>query len=129
MTELTYNNAKNVSIGYTSFKLNYGYHLRLLYKEEVNSHSKSKSIDELSAELRELMIICQKNLCYAQKFQKQARNKGVKPQSYASNNKILLNNKYIKIKHNCSLEVKFFRPFQMPHPVGKQAYKLEFLKK
>ena len=32
---------------------------------------------ELSSKLRELIIICQENFYYAQKFQKQAYNKGV----------------------------------------------------
>ena len=33
--------------------------------------------------------------------------------SYASGNKVWLNNKYIKIKQNCKLETKFFDPFQV----------------
>ena len=57
------------------------------------------------------MIVCQKNLHYAQKFQKQAHDNGVKPQNYASGNKIWLNSKYIKTKRNHKLEAKFFEPF------------------
>ena len=68
------------------------------YKEEVDSHSKSKSSDKLLAELRELMIVCQKNLYHAQDFKKRAHNKGVKPRSYAPNDKVWLNSKYTKIK-------------------------------
>ena len=62
MTEFAYNNAKNASTGYTPFGLNYGYHPRMSYKEDVNFQSKSKSADKLSAELRELMIVCWENL-------------------------------------------------------------------
>ena len=40
----------------------------------------------------------------------------------------MLNSKYIKIKHNQKLEVKFFGPFRVLHPVGSQAYKLELPK-
>ena len=58
MAKFAYNNAKNASTGHTLFELNCGYHPRMLYKEEVNSCFKSKLAVELSAELRELMIVC-----------------------------------------------------------------------
>ena len=72
MAEFAYNNAKNANTGYTLFELNYGYHLRLSYKDDVKPRSQSKSADKLAAELRELMIVCQENLHYTQKYQKQA---------------------------------------------------------
>ena len=75
------------------------------------------------------MDICQQNLFHAQKFQKKAYDKGVKPQSYAPREKVWLNNKYIKTKQNRKLEAKFFGPFQILHLVAKQAYKLDFLTK
>ena len=43
---------------------------------------------KLSSKLKKLMTICQKNLYHAQEFWKQAYNKGVKPKSYASSNKV-----------------------------------------
>ena len=101
----------------------------MLYKEEVNSYSKSKLADKLSAELRELIIICQKNLYHAQKFQKQADDKRVKLRSYAPGDKVWLNSKYIRTKRNQKLEAKFFGPFRMLYFVKKQVYKLEFPKK
>ena len=58
MAEFAYNNVKNVSTDHTPFDLNCNYYFRMLYEEEVNSHSKSKSADKLSVKLRELMIIC-----------------------------------------------------------------------
>ena len=67
MVEFTYNNTKNASTGYTPFELNYSYHLQMSYKEDVDPHSKSKSADKLAAELKELMIVCQKNLYHVQK--------------------------------------------------------------
>ena len=68
----------------------------MLYKEEVDFQSESKLVDKLSVELRKLMIICQENLHHTLKLQKRAHDKDVKPWSYASNNKIWLNSKYIK---------------------------------
>ena len=129
MAEITYNNAKNASTSHTSFKLNCGYHPRMLYEEDVNPRSQSKSADKLSAELKELMIVCRENLHHTQELQKRAYNKRVKPQSYSPGKKVWLNNIYIKTKRNRKLEAKFFGPFRILHPVGKQAYKLELPKK
>ena len=129
MAKFAYNNAKNANIGYKPFELNCGYLPRVLYEEDIDSCSKSKLADELSAEPRELMIVCQENLHHAQEFQKRANNKGVKPKSYASDDKVWLSNKYLKIKQNRKLQAKFFRPFWVLHPVGKQAYKLELSRK
>ena len=129
MAEFAYNNAKNASTGYTLFELNCGYHPRMSYEEDVDPRSQSQSADELSAELRELMIVCQENLHHAQELQKRAHDKGVKPRSYAPGEKVWLNSKYIKTKRNRKLEAKFFGPFRVLHPIGKQAYKLEPLKK
>ena len=75
------------------------------------------------------MIVCQQNLHHAQELQKRAYNKGVKPQSYASGNKVWLNSKHLKIKWNCKLKAKFLGLFQLLHPVSKQAYKLKLPKK
>ena len=70
MAKFTYNNAKNASAGHTPFELNCGYYPWLFYKENINPRSKSKSADEFSAELPELMTVCRKNLHHAQEFQK-----------------------------------------------------------
>ena len=75
------------------------------------------------------MIVCRENLHHAQELQKRAHNKGVKPRSYAPGDKVWLNSKYIKTKRNRKLEAKFFGPFRVLHPVGKQAYKLELPRK
>ena len=58
MAEFAYNNTKNASTGHMPFGLSCGYHPWMSYKEDVDPHFQSKSADELSAELRELMIIC-----------------------------------------------------------------------
>ena len=129
MAEFAYNNAKNANTSHTQFELNCGYQPRGSYEADVDSRSQSKSADELSAELRELMIVCRENLHHAQELQKRAHDKGVKPRSYAPGEKVWLNSKYIKTKCNRKLEAKFFGPFRVLYPVGKQAYKLELSKK
>ena len=75
------------------------------------------------------MTICRENLHHTPKLQKQAHDKGVKPNSYAPGDKVWLNSKYIKTKQNRKLEAKFFGPFRVLHLVGKQVYKLELLMK
>ena len=128
MAEFAYNNAKNASTGHMPFELNCGYYARILYKEKVNPRSQFKLADELSKEFRKLIIVYYENLHHTQELQKQANNKGVKPQSYISGKKVWLNNKYIMTKQNRKLEAKFFRPFQVLHSVGKQAYMLELFR-
>ena len=75
------------------------------------------------------MTVCRENLHHAQELQERAHHKSVKPKSYAPSDKIWLNIKYIKTKRNRKLEAKFFGPFWVLHPGGKQAYKLEVPKK
>ena len=124
MAEFTYNNAKNASTDHTPFELNCGFYPRVFFEDDVDPCSRSRSADELAKELRELMEICQQNLLHAQELQKRAYDKGIKPRSYASDEKVWLNSKYIKTKRNQKLEAKFFGLFQILHLVEKQAYKL-----
>ena len=119
MAEFAYNNSINSSTGHTPFKLNCGYYFRMWYKEEVDPRSQSKSANELSKKLRELMIIYRKNLYHAQKLQKRAHNKGVKPWSYAPGKIVWLNTKFIKTKRNRKLKAKFFRLFRVLYSVRK----------
>ena len=119
MAEFAYNNTKNTSTDYTPFQLNDKYHLWVFYKEDINPHSKSKSANKLLVELQELITICRKNFYHAQELQKQTYNKSVKPRSYAPSDKVWLNSKYFKTKQNQKLEAKFFRLFQILHPVKK----------
>ena len=88
MAEFAYNNAKNISTGHTPFELNYGFHPRVFFEDNIDTRSRSRSANELTKELRELMDICQQNLLHAQEFQKRAHDKGIKPQSYAPREKV-----------------------------------------
>ena len=75
------------------------------------------------------MAVCQQNLHYAQELQKRGHDKRVRPRNDAPGEKVWLNSKYLKTKRNNKLEAKFLGLFQVLHPVGKQAYKLELPKK
>ena len=88
MAEFAYINAKNASTGYTPFELNCGYHPRVSYEEDLDPRSKSRTTEELSSELRELITMYQQNLYHAQELQKRAHDGGVKPQSYAPGDKV-----------------------------------------
>ena len=65
MAKFAYNNAKNMSNAHTPFKLNCGYYLHIFFKEDTNLCSQLKIADKLSAELQELMTICQEKLHHA----------------------------------------------------------------
>ena len=68
MAEFAYNNAKYASMGYTPFELNCGYHPRIFYKDNVDSYSRSKSANELTEKLMNLMAAYRKNLQHVQKL-------------------------------------------------------------
>ena len=88
----------------------------------------SKVANELTKELRNLMVTYRENLQHTQKLQKRAHNKETKPRSYTPSEKIWLNSKYIKTKCNQKLEMKFFKHFRVLHPIANQVYKLELPK-
>ena len=100
MAEFTYNNAKNASTRDTPFELNCGFYPQVFFEDDLDPRSKSRSVNKLANKLKELMNICQQNLLHAQKLQKKAHNKGMKPRSYAPEEKVWLNSKYIKTKQN-----------------------------
>lgn len=111
MAKFVYNNAKNVCIGSTFFKLNYKYLFYISYKENIKLQSKFKAVNKLLTKLEKLILVFGKNLLYIQKLQKQVYDKGIKAKSYVFVNKVQLNSKFIKIKQNQKLEAKFFKPF------------------
>ena len=107
MIKFAYNNAKNASTGHTPFELHCGYHPKMLFEENVDSHSKSRLVDKLAGKLRELIEVCCQNLLHAKELQKRAHDKEVKNRSYALGKKVRLNSKYIKTKMNKKLKSKF----------------------
>lgn len=69
------------------------------------------------------------NLYHTHELQKQAYNEAIKPKGYVSDNKVWLNSKYIKTKHNYKLIIRFFGFFPILHLVENQIYKLDLPKK
>lgn len=68
MAKFAYNNIKNTSTSNTSFELNYSYHSRAFYKENIDSRSQSKSANEIVIELQYLIVVSKNNLEYAKEF-------------------------------------------------------------
>ncbi len=68
MAKYAYNNAKNVSTGYTPFELNCGYHHRVSFEEDVDPRSRAHSANKLAEKLRELIEVCCQNLLYVQEL-------------------------------------------------------------
>ncbi len=68
IAEFAYNNTKSASTSHRSFKLNYGYHLRISYKEDIDLHSKSKLANKQSIKYLKFMTVSRKNLQHVQKL-------------------------------------------------------------
>ena len=66
--EFAYNNLKNTSMKYISFKLNCEYHPHIPNKEDVNSRFRSKVANELIEKLRNLIAVWRENLQHIQKL-------------------------------------------------------------
>lgn len=62
VVEFANSNTKIVSTCYTLFILNYKYHPCVLFEDETDFHSKSRSAKELANEIRNPMCICQQNI-------------------------------------------------------------------
>ena len=111
MAEFAYNNAKNASTSHTPIELNCAFYPKISYEEDVNPCFQLKTADQLATELQNLMSMCMKNLEHVQELQKCYHDKHARPRSYAPEDKVWLNNKYIMTKQNRKLEFKFFGPF------------------
>lgn len=64
MAKFAYNDVKNASTEYILFQLNCKYYLRTFQKDNVNSYSKLKSIDEFIVKLKNLISTYGNNFCY-----------------------------------------------------------------
>ena len=112
LAEFAYNNAKNASTGHTSFELNYDYHPRVFFKQDIDPCKRSRSANELAEELRELMEVCCSTLLHTQELQKRANDKRIKSSSYVPGEKVWLNSKYNKMKRNKKLKNKIKDTFE-----------------
>ena len=68
IAKFAYNNAKNLSTGHMPFELNCSYCPCVFFEEDTDPRSELKSADELSAELWDLMTVCQENLQHTQEI-------------------------------------------------------------
>lgn len=57
---------KHVSIDYMLFDLSCGYHLCVMFENEIYLHLGSLSANKKAKKLKKLILICQQNLLYAQ---------------------------------------------------------------
>lgn len=57
MLEFAYNNAKNVSTSYISFKLNYGLYLYIFFKKNINLYLRFCLVNKLAKKLKNLISI------------------------------------------------------------------------
>ena len=57
MVEFAFNNAKNVSMSYTSFELDCKYYLYIFYEKDLDLHSKPRTAEELFFKFWELMTV------------------------------------------------------------------------
>ncbi len=65
MTEFVYNNTKNANTDHTLFKFYCSYHLKVSFLEDIDYRLRSRSVNELVKELKELIEVCYQNLLYA----------------------------------------------------------------
>ena len=88
MAEFAYKNVKIASIGYTLFKLNCKFYLRVFFKKNIGFDLKSCFTNKQAKKLRELIKVYCQNLFYAWKLQKKTYDKRIKSHSYISDKKI-----------------------------------------
>ncbi len=62
MAEFAYNNVINATTSHILFKLNYRYHLKVLFEYETNFCLRFRSANKLAKKLRKLIKICYQNL-------------------------------------------------------------------
>lgn len=68
MTNILYNNIKNISIGHMFFNLNCRYHSYISFKNDINLYPNFCLVKKLVKEFEDLMSIYYKNLFYTKKL-------------------------------------------------------------
>ena len=58
MAEFAYNNAKNASTNHTPFKLNYSYHPKISFEEDIDPCLRFHAANKLAKKLEEPMKVC-----------------------------------------------------------------------
>ena len=88
MAEFVYKNTKNASTSYTPFELNFSYHPRVSFEENIDHHSKSRFANKLAKELKKLIAVCCRNQLHVYELQNTAYYKKVKKRSYTPNKEV-----------------------------------------
>ena len=68
IAKFVYNNIKNVSIKYKSFRFNCRYHLHISYKNNINFYFRSKLVNKEVTKFKNLIAIYRDNFCYIKKL-------------------------------------------------------------
>ena len=68
MAESAYNKLKNASIGHILFGFNCRYYSGILFEDDANPYSKSRSTKEIAIKRIDLIAIYQPSLLYAQEL-------------------------------------------------------------
>jgi hypothetical protein len=124
--EFAHNAAYHESICSSLFKLNFGYNPRTPVGEVVEVvHPGSAAFVE---RLQSALSLAHKCLIAAQQRQKAFADKRCVEKVYKVGDKVLLNTKYLNLKHsktNRKLLLKWIGPFEVVQVVGPVAYKLK----
>lgn len=70
------------------YKLNESYYPHMFFEKNTNFYSYFNITKKLAVKVYKLLIFYFQNFYHAQKLEKQVFNKGVKPKSYALNDKV-----------------------------------------
>ena len=124
MIEFVYNNANNISIDMSSFKINLNYNFRIIFEKDFDFKFRISIILNQLKKLRQFIVVLKNEFVEIQKNQIQFKNKRNIVRTYNRNDMIWLNVKNIKIKRNNKLKHELFDFFKIFKNYEFNVYKL-----